>query len=723
MLRVLSFLLILITFVNAADKANTAGKVEIFATKMDSKDNIVTASNGVTVIYKDYYLSANRAVYNRITSDLELFDNVRVTTSNKYKLLGDYAKLNISKKQREFKPFFMLDKTNGLWISANKGCGSNNDIDITSGVVSGCDPNDPLWKMEFSSSSYNTETKWLNLYNARIYIYDIPVMYTPYFGYPLDTTRRTGLLIPSFGLSSDEGFYYKQPIFIAEQNWWDVELSPQTRTNRGSGIYATLRFVDTKSSKGTLTTGYFKERDSYFKKNNLAHDKHYGFNFKYNNTDFINQLFDLNLDGQSGIYADINNMNDVDYINLASNDNIDESTTTLILSRVNLFYNTDKNYFGTYFKYYKDLTKQSNEDTLQKLPTFQYHHYLETLFKDHLLYNVDLKTSYIHRDINKKAVQTDLNIPVTLHTSLFDEYLNLSYESRLYAQHSSFSGNEKIRTGEYEDGYFARNYNIIEINTQLTKAYSEFTHVIGFGSRYTFDGSESEDGYYEENMDFCSKTENKDDSRCDFYNISEVEEQIELDFSQYIFDIGGKQLLYHRLSQALSYENSSDKFGELENELDFQITKSINFYNNMFYNHNERKFSKIFNKISYKNSSFNVVVSHMYKDTFLAKTSTYTPYTSYITSSVSYTYNEHYTYHANWNYDLEANDSKTREIGFIYKKRCWDFGITYIENNKPVLTQNSSSSSYDKYIYFTIALKPLMPSTGSPVFEHKISQD
>lgn len=717
MLRLLSIIFILATLLNAEDK------VEIFATKMDSKDNIVTASGGVNVIYKDYVLTAQKAVYNRITSDLELFDNVRATTANKYKLLGDYAKLNIAKKERIFKPFFMLDKTNGLWISADEGCGTGDDLDIKSGVVSGCNPNDPLWKMEFSSSSYNTQTKWLNLYNARIYIYDIPVLYTPYFGYPLDTTRRTGLLIPSFGLSSDEGFYYKQPIFIAEQNWWDLELSPQIRTNRGSGIYSTLRFVDTKSSKGSLTTGYFKEKDSYAEEKNLAHDDHYGFNFKYLNTDFINQLFNINLDGQSGAYADINNMNDVDYINLAVNDSINESTTTLILSRVNLFYNTDKNYFGSYFKYYKDLTKQSNEDTLQKLPTFQYHHYLETLFKDHLLYNVDIQSSYIHRDINKKAVQTDLNIPVTLHTSVFDEFVNLSYTAQLYAQHSSFTGNERVKSGEYDDGYFARNYHVLEANTQLTKAYSDFSHVIGFSTRYTFNGSESETGYYEENKDFCSKPENQNDSRCDFYNIDDIQEQVELDFSQYIFDIGGKQILYHKLAQAFTYNDADNRYGELENELDYQITKHISFYNNMFYNHDERKFSKIFHKLAYKNGGLDIAISHMYKDTFLRRTATYTPITSYITSSIRYTYDEHYTYHAAWNYDLEDSESKTREIGFLYKKRCWDFGISYIENNKPILAQNSSSSSYDKYIYFTIALKPLMPSNGSPVFEHKISGD
>ncbi len=286
-------------------------------------------------------------------------------------------------------------------------------------MMSGCDPNDPLWKMHFSSSAYNSDSKWLNIYNARIFIYDIPVFYTPYFGYSLDTTRRTGLLAPAFGTSEDEGFYYEQPIYIAEQNWWDLELKPQVRTSRGYGGYSTFRFVDSKISRGELTTGYFKEQDSYFTNQELAHDTHYGFNFLYDNSDVVNQWLGTNFKGQSGLYMDLNNMNDVDYINLSTNDTTKNATSTQVLSRINLFYNTEKNYFGAYFKYYQDLTVVDNEETLQQLPTFQYHRYLNTLFGDYLLYNLDMQSNNIFREVGKHVTQTNVTGPVTLQSSFF----------------------------------------------------------------------------------------------------------------------------------------------------------------------------------------------------------------------------------------------------------------------------------------------------------------
>ncbi|MBU0721517.1 LPS assembly protein LptD [bacterium] len=707
MLKLLTLFILFVSFLNASDK------VEIYASSMESEDNTVKAYGGVTVVYKDYFLSAEEAVYDKNSSDLELFKNIRATYGKEYKLLGDYAKLNLANKERTFKPFFMLEKTSEVWMSADEGYAKDTDLNIDSGVMSGCNPNDPLWKMEFTSSNYNTDTKWLNLYNARIYIYDIPVIYTPYFGYSLDTTRRTGLLIPAFGISDAEGFYYEQPIYIAEQNWWDLQLKPQVRTNRGYGGYSEFRFIDSAISKGTLTAGYFKEKESYSLENELAHDSHYGFNFEYDNKDLLNQWFGTSLEGQSGLYIDINNMNDVDYINLSTNDSTQNATATQILSRANLFYNTDKDYFGAYFKHYKDLTKQSNENTLQKLPTFQYHSYLDTFFNNHLLYNVDIQSNNIYREINKKAIQTNLDIPVTLQTSVFDEYLNLSYKAQLFGQHSNFHGDEEIYSGDYRSGIFARNYHVLKASTQLTKAYEELTHVVGFGARYTSEGSEYSSGYYKDYNDFCADTINKSTPQCEFYNITSVNEGLQLDFTQYIYDASGNQKIYHRLAQNIGYNSSESEIGELENELDYQINHSVNFYNNILYNYDEHSFSKTFNRISYIANGFNISFSHLYKDTFLPSSDTYSPFTSYITSSASYTFNEHYSYGAKWNHDLQTSLKKSSEIGFMYKKRCWDFGLRYVENNRPVLTNNNSSSVYDRYLYFSIVLKPLMKQGGA----------
>ena len=706
-MRKLFFLLLLSIFAYAQEQQ----KLEIYAGSIDSQGNQVRLDGDVSVVYGEYFLHAKRALYNRQNGELELFGDVRANYAGEYKLLGKYARLNVQSKEKLFRPFYMLEKKSRVWLSGNEGCGRGDDISIDGGVVSGCDPKDPLWKMEFSSSQYNTQSQWLNLYNARFNLYDILVFYTPYFGYSLDTTRATGLLVPTFGLSSKEGFYYEQAFFIAEQNWWDLELKPQIRTSRGEGIYSELRFVDSKVSRGSLRGGYFREKPEYALENKLLYEEHSGFNLKYDNKDVINQWTDLGLSGQSGLYLDINNMSDVDYLNLSSNNALNNTTATQVLSRANLFYNTELDYFGVYARYYKDLTLENNENTLQKLPTLHYHSYLDTLFNDTLYYHLDVKSDNIYRQINTTAIQTNINVPITLQTSLFDEYLLLSYTSDSFAQHSDFSKEQEGVSWEYNNGFLAKNSNEFRASTLLAKAYEEKTHVIDFGLLYTTSGLEYRSGFYKDYKKLCGLEQGDESGFCEneFYNITNTRESLQIDFTQFLYNLQGEQALYHRIAQTVSYEKGKS-LGELENELEYQINRYARFYTDIFYNYDAKKFSKALNQFSFSYKGVELSLSHLYRDTLLKQKEN----TSYFTSTLRYTYNDNYSYRASLNYDLQTRMKKSSEIGFMYKKRCWDFGLSFVENTRPILTRDiATSSSQDRYLMISIILKPFMSTGGA----------
>lgn len=696
-------------------------KVEVYASSIETKDGVVYANEGVRVIYKEYFLTSKRAIYHKDSGDLELFDDIKVNYKGQYKVIGNYAKMNLANKEHLFQPFYMLDNTSEVWMNGEQGYSKQDDIEIATGMVSGCDPIDPMWKIAFSSSDYNAKTKWLNIYNARFYLYDLPVFYTPYFGYSLDTTRRTGLLMPTVGLSASEGLYYQQPIYIAESNWWDLEFRPQVRTLRGKGLYSDFRFVDSKYSKGSINIGGFRENDSYFTLDevSLKNQQHYGVQFKYTNSNVLNHWFNLDLQGQSGLYADIAHMNDVEYINLATNNTNDQVTANQVISRINGFYNTDDNYLGTYVKYYQNLDTDDNSRVIQQLPTLHYHHYMESFLQDHIISSLDIQSKNLARPQETNAVQTDINLPVIIQTSLFDEYLNVSYKANIYMQHSAFfqkSGNVANNGSYYDfrDGYFLRNFHTLQASTQLTKGYDSFIHVAGLSVSYNRSAQSKEVGYYEDNKDFCSQDINKDNPICEFYNINRIQDEASFDFTQYFYGLAANEIVYHRLSQKVSYESGQDRLGELENELDWKVTNYFSLYNNTFYNHTYQRFTKVFNSARYRNYGVNLSLSYLFKFDIAKDASSQDPYTKYLTSSLNYDYNKHYSFSAVYNYDVELEQRKTASIGFMYKKRCWDFGIRYSENNRPILDEKGNSSSvYDKYIYISVVLKPIMQASAN----------
>ena len=695
--------------------ASAAQQVEVFATTLDSNTTHLKAFGDVVVLYDNQYLSASKIIYERNSSALELFGNITVLKGASYHVLGEYAKIILDKDDRVFEPFYLLEKNLDVWMSTKKASSQKNLIFLGKGMVSGCDPTNPLWKLHFSSADYDDESKWMNIYNTSLQLYDVPVFYFPYFGYSLDTKRRSGLLVPSFGLSSSEGFFYKQPIYIARENNWDLEVSPQVRTNRGVALYSKLRFVDSEVSKGELSLGYFKERSSYMDEYNLANDKHYGFDLNYINHNVLKEWFGYNTSGQSGLYSDITWMNDIDYFNLKGNDETKYTTSNQIYSRINAFYNTESDYLGLYFKYFLDLSKKNNDETIQSLPVFQYHHYLDALFKDYLFYTLDATATNQYRREGKNAFQSELNIPITLRNSFFDDYIELSYTMQLHGRHIFFSGNDVIPdpNNDYSNGVFARNYHIFNIESSLAKGYEDFSHVITFDASYVNGGGDYKSGYYEESEDICSREYIYSNPLCDYYDIVDIEDAAELGVTQFFFDTKGNQLLYHKLSQKIVNEANSDSLGELENELDLRLSDQISFYNDTLFNHDESQITKFLNSLRYNDEIIAFDLTHLYENyvgTTLSKS-------SYLIMDATYQHDDYYKYFTKVAYDVEDAVKKRMEIGFLYSKRCWEFGIRYVENNRPILTNNDAASIFDKYVYFTVALKPI----GGTDMSYKIS--
>ncbi len=692
--------------------------IEFYATHLDSNLTGLHATGDVLVLYGDYYLSANEALYNRTSNTLELFGNIVAMQGSEYFAMGDYVLLDVPNKQRIFSPFFMLDRHTNVWMSSLRSGARDKNFTIRKGMVSGCDPNDPLWVLYFSSADFNSDTRWMNVYNAYLKLYGIPVFYFPYFGYSLDNRRRSGLLVPSFGISSTEGFFIEQPMYLALDPSWDIELKPQIRTERGEGVYGRLRFVDSNVSKGAINVGYFQEKSSYANAFDLANQNHYGFDLDYMNTEVLQRWLALDLVGQSGLYADISWMNDIDYINLASNDAVNFATSNQVLSRVNLFYNEEDVYYGMNFRYYLDLNKKSNADTLQNLPILRYHRYINTFLDEHLYYTFNTRVNNLYRESGVKAVEGDVDLPVTVQGSIFDDYLLLSYSARFNGKYITFSGepppSNVISKGQYNTGLFGRLYHALNAGTQMTKGFEGFSHTVGLDATYTKAGIDDSTGYYEDKKEICSRSDASSNPECDFYTISDIQESLDLKFSQFFMNDDGEQLLFHRVTQRLSFDKLQDQLSELENEVDWRILPHLTLYSDIFYNYQRNLLSKMLSAVRYDDQGFGIGITDLYEDIVGEEG---TEYVNYMTLDAEYRYNDHYRYFGRYAYDLEASVKKLAEIGFSYTKRCWEFGMRYVENNRPILTQNEASSVFDRYVYFTIKLRPI----GGTEVNYKLS--
>lgn len=72
---------------------------------------------------------------------------------------------------------------------------------------------------------------------------NVPILATPWMSFPLSDKRRSGLLVPYFDISEDNGFTYYQPYYWNIAPNYDATITPFVMTERGVGLDAEFRYL------------------------------------------------------------------------------------------------------------------------------------------------------------------------------------------------------------------------------------------------------------------------------------------------------------------------------------------------------------------------------------------------------------------------------------------------------------------------------------------------
>lgn len=118
-------------------------------------------------------------------------------------------------------------------------------------TYSTCPPEDRDWELRAERIDVNTEEGMGVAHNATLRVGRIPVLYVPWFQFPIDDRRRTGLLYPAIALSGRNGFDWRQPIYLNLAPNYDMTLTPRLMTDRGLQIGTEFRYL-TSQGGGVL---------------------------------------------------------------------------------------------------------------------------------------------------------------------------------------------------------------------------------------------------------------------------------------------------------------------------------------------------------------------------------------------------------------------------------------------------------------------------------------
>ena len=674
-------------------------KLQLVAKDVDTKNNIITAVGDVVAYSPTYYLSSDKMVYDKDREILELFDNVLIIKDNKIQTQSNYAYVDMKNDIINQDPVFLMDNSSNIWSNSKEANKDKDLITLENSILSSCDCIDPIWSIRSSSSDYDTEAMWMNTYNPRLYIKNVPVFYLPYFGFPTDTTRRTGLLLPTMGYSSSEGFLYSQPIFIAPADNYDIELIPQIRTQRGYGSYANFRYADSPDSMLNLKTGYFKEFNNYRREEKLENSEHYGLDIDYERKN----IFSTKKEHQDGVFTSVRYLNDIEYIILKEDDG-NLGTDKKVESKVNYFYNTPEYYGGVYGKYYIDASKKSNANTLQELPQVQFHSYNKELFLENLIYSIDTKAQNFTRKEGLNAKIYDITVPISYTKNILDDYMYLGVENRTILTQYDYS-NSLYNNLRYEDGTLIQNRTSFIVGTDLIKPYSDYIHTLNLNASYDIPENLRKDGDLY-NITVKENQPLKYDELSVFPTLQE-QKTIKLSLNQSIYDKENlKQFINHKMSQSILYNSVDEpKFQDLDNYVKINHDYG-SLSGKVVYNMDDNKVveGSFDNSLSYKDLTFSA--GYYYSKKTNNEFNTRDDLESYRLST-SYKLAKDYSIKYYENYDLQQKTRNRQGIGLNIDDSCWNLDLLLEKEITPRSSTINSNSHEQTIVYAVLMLKPI----------------
>lgn len=663
---------------------------EFLADDMEYNKTQIIGKGHVTIINLDYFVTANKAIYDTQKQEILLSGNVNAYKGNSLYLKSQEVKIRLQEDYSFLEPFYLQDSESGLWVDSKSAEFNNNIYQTKETNISTCSVNNPIWTIKAKEGEYDANDEWLTVWHPRLCIYDVPVLYFPYLSFSLGYKRKTGLLYPLVGNSSDDGFFYSQPIFIAPDDNWDMTFMPQIRTKRGGGFYNEFRMIDDQDKILWVNFGYFGNSRSYQQTYDLENRDHYGIQLKYERENLFSKP--ENYFYEDGLYVDISQISDIDYFRLQEEDaqNIADLQGNLLTSRLNYYLKSSEDYLGFSARYYSDLEQTSNANTLQTLPEIQYHRQIDNILLDNLYYSFDYKASNFTRPVGYRAIQQEAELPIIYTQSLLNDFLNVSLSPIFYGTSVDYSNKQQdlnLNNGRYFSQYYR-----FKANTDLVKKYDSFGHTISLEAEYTLPGFEHKEG------DFTS-----------FFTLPGDRQELKLGGTQYFYTLDNSLILSHKMEQYFYFEDNDNKLGELENEIQYFYNNQWSFVSDIFYSHKEARISEATHQVNYESDYIKASFGHFVRESFAKEDWINGRFgeANYINMGFRKEF-ENFDVFANAGYDYREKYFKTWQVGVDMQIRCFSFGVKYVSEIYPMLTSRGAEARDDKYILFTIQFIPLL---------------
>ncbi|MEM7565430.1 MAG: LPS assembly protein LptD, partial [Pseudomonadota bacterium] len=175
-----------------------------------------------------------------------------------------------------------------------------------------CDPDSRVWHLRASEMEIDDASGRGTAKHTTLYFQDIPFFYFPYFQFPIDDRRLSGILTPRIGYSESQGGNLEVPVYWNIAANYDATITPAWFSERGTQLNTENRYLF-ESNAGQLDLSYLDDDDiedsRWFQR--FRHDSSLGYDIKANL--LLTEVSDEDFfDDFDNIAPEYNNLNHLD---------------------------------------------------------------------------------------------------------------------------------------------------------------------------------------------------------------------------------------------------------------------------------------------------------------------------------------------------------------------------------------------------------------------------
>lgn len=211
---------------------------------------IFYASGNVEIERANDLIKSDKANFNADTGVLSADGNVKYLTEDLslYASKGGYNSQNDTVSFSNTTYNFPSQKRPGRGKSEDLFIDNEGVVHLTPSSYTTCGLNDPDWELTSSKTILYRDIDRGHSYNIFLKYKDVPILYSPFFSFPLSRDRHSGFLLPSIGSSGESGTVISSPYYFNIAENMDFTFTPTNYSGRGVMVDGQFRHRSENSS-------------------------------------------------------------------------------------------------------------------------------------------------------------------------------------------------------------------------------------------------------------------------------------------------------------------------------------------------------------------------------------------------------------------------------------------------------------------------------------------